>query len=144
VLGPTVGAAVVVATGAFILWGVAIWFSWGGECPAAGSRGGALDKGMSVWPPAGECLDRHGDSYWHQVLPWAPWVIGVLIVAAAAILLAGLVVAIRDLRRPAPTASPQALTLLEASFPSGGPIGGRPAARDDTDTAERDPPAMAA
>jgi len=143
-LGPTVGAAVVVATGALIVWGVAIWFSWGGECPAAGSRGGGLDKGISVWPPAAECLNRHGDPFWHQALPWAPWVIGVLVVGAAAILLTGLVVAIRDLRHPAPAASPRALPLFHASFPSGGPVGGQPPTREDAGSSERDPPAMAA
>jgi hypothetical protein len=143
-LGPTVGAAVVVATGALVVWGVAIWFSWGGDCPASGARGGGLDKGIAVWPPAAECLDRNGDPFWHQALPWAPWVIGVLIVAAAGILLIGLLVAIRDLRRPAPVASPHPLARMEASFPSGGPVGGQSSAREEAASAERDPPAMAA
>lgn len=143
-LGPTVGAAVVVATGAFILWGVAIWLSWGGDCPGSGAGGGGLEKGIAVWPPAAQCLDRQGDPFWHQALPWAPWVIGVLITAAAAILLTGLVVAIRDLRRPAPVSSARALPLLEASFPSGGPAGGHRERHDDARGAERDPPAMAA
>jgi hypothetical protein len=143
-LGPTVGLAVVVATGALILWGVALWFSWGGECPAPGSSGGGLDKGISVWPPAAQCLDRHGETFWHEALPWATWVIGALIVAAAAILLTGLIVAIRDLRRLAPIASPQSVAFLETSLPSGGPVDGQRAARGEAASAERDPPAMAA
>jgi hypothetical protein len=136
--------AVVVATGALILWGVALWFSWGGECPAPGSSSGGLDKGISVWPPAAQCLDRQGEPFWHEALPWATWVIGVLIVAAAAILLTGLIVAIRDLRRHAPIASAQSVAFLEASLPPGGPVGGQRAARDQAASAERDPPAMAA
>ena len=39
-----------------------------------------------------------------EALPWATWLIGALILAAAAVLLTGLIVAIRDLRRPAPAA----------------------------------------
>jgi len=143
-LGPTVGAAVVVAAGALIVWGVALWFSWGGECPSRGAAGGGLDKGISVWPPAAECLNRQGDPFWHEALPWATWVIGVLVVAAAAILLTGLIVAIRDLRRPAEAGSAHPLTRLEASLPSGGPVGSRRTAGEEAASAERDPPAMAA
>jgi hypothetical protein len=69
--------------------------------------------------------------------------VGVLIGAAAVILLTGLVVAIRDLRRPA-AASPRALTGLQASLPSGGPVGGQRPARERPASAEGDPPAMAA
>ena len=97
-----------------------------------------------MWPPAAQCLDRQGEPFWHEALPWATWVIGVLIVAAAAILLTGLIVAIRDLRRPAPIASSQSVAFLEASLPRGGPVGGHRAAHDRAASAERDPPAMAA
>ncbi len=141
-LGPTVGAAVAVAAGALVLWGVALWLSWGGDCPAAGA-GGGLDKGLSVWPPAGQCLDRHGDPFWHQALPWAPWAIGALLASAAAILLTGLVVAIRDLRRPV-SAAPRAHPLLGGSVPAGDPAGARRRHREEASGAERDPPAMAA
>jgi hypothetical protein len=134
---------VVFAAGALILWAVALWVSWGGECPTPSPRDGGLDKGISVWPPAAQCLDRSGDPFWHQALPWATWIIAVLIAAAAAILLAGLVAAIRDLRRPAEPASPRAIRLPEPSFGHPGPVGDRPT-RDDASRAERDPPAMAA
>jgi hypothetical protein len=104
---------------------------------------GGLDKGIAVWPPAAQCGDPQNGTFWHQALPWAPWVIGVLIAAAAAILLIGLLVTIRDLRRPAPVAAPRAISLLEGSLPHGGPAGGPPT-RGDVEAGERDPPAMAA
>lgn len=143
-LGPTVGAAVAFTLAALIVWAVALWFSWGGECPTPTAQSGGLDKGIAVWPPAAQCVDQHGSTFWHQALPWAPWVVGILIAAAAVILVTGLVAAIRDLRRPAPAASPRTVTLLEASFPSGGPVGDQRPPRDDAASAERDPPAMAA
>ena len=102
-LGPTVGAAVLLGISAFILWAVALWLSWGGECPQPSARSGGLDKGIHVWPPAAQCVDQDGSAFWHQALPWA-WAVGVLIAAAAAILLIGLAVAIRDLRDPTPAA----------------------------------------
>jgi hypothetical protein len=142
-LGPTVGAAVVLTGCALVLWGVALWVSWGGECPQANQLNAGLDKGISVWPPAAECTDPQGATFWHEALPWAPWLIGGLIVAAAAVLLMGLVVAIRDLRRPAPAATPSAVALFEAPLPLGGPAGDSPG-RGDLETGERDPPAMAA
>jgi hypothetical protein len=100
-LGPTVGSAVVLAVSAFVLWGIALWVSWGGSCPNSIETGGGLDKGVSVWPPAAQCATTHGGTFWHEALPWATWVIGGLIVTAAGVLLIGLIVAIRDLRRPA-------------------------------------------
>jgi hypothetical protein len=143
VLGPTVGVAVVLAVSALSLWGVALWLSWGGDCPGAGSQNAGLGRGVSAWPPAAQCLDSQGDAFWHEALPWATWVIGVLIAAAAAVLLTGLIVAIRDLRRPAAVASPRALGLRQAPFPQGGPGDGHRLAADEA-AAERDPPAMAA
>jgi hypothetical protein len=144
VLGPTVGVAVVLAVSALSLWGVALWLSWGGDCPGAGSQNAGLGRGVSAWPPAAQCLDSQGNAFWHQALPWATWVVGLLIAAAAAVLLTGLIVAIRDLRRPVPAASPRAGSLRWASFPPGGPDDGRPLAVDEAADAERDPPAMAA
>ena len=142
-LGPTVAAAVVLAAFALLLWAVALWVSWGGACPNPSPRSGGLDKGISMWPPAAQCLDPHGDSFWHQALPWAPWAIGVLVVAAAAILLTGLVVAIRDLRRPAAAAAPRALAVFEALPPAQPPRGRRGPAKEAA-SGDRDPPAMAA
>ena len=143
-LGPTVGAAVLLGVSAVILWGVALWLSWGGECPNPSAQSGGLGKGVHVWPPAAQCVDHHGDTFWHQALPWAPWVVGVLVAAAAAILLTGLAVAIRDLRSPAPAAPPRSLPLMEASYAYGGPPTDPPAASGDDERDERDPPAMAA
>jgi hypothetical protein len=133
----------VLAVSAFVLWAVALWASWGGGCPQPNPSDGGLDKGISVWPPAAECVDRQDGTFWHQALPWAPWLIGVLIAAAAAILLVGLIAAIRDLRRPAPATMPRALTLMETSVPRGGPTGGRPSTHGD-EAGERDSSAMAA
>jgi len=143
-LGPTVGAAVVLATAALVAWGVALWFSWGGDCPAPGTKGGRLGDGVQAWPPAVQCTDQHGNAFWHQSLPWAPWVVGILVAAAAAILLTGLVAAIRDLRRSVPAASPHSPGLLEVRFTPDGNPGNRPRARDEATDAEREPPAMAA
>jgi hypothetical protein len=143
-LGPTVGAAVVFGVFALILWGVALWISWGGGCPDPSPANGGLDKGISVWPPAAQCVDSHGGTFWHEALPWATWFIGALVVAAAAILLVGLIVAIRDLRRPAPAATPRSLAILEAPLPHGGPAGGDPPMRRGVEADERDSSAMAA
>ena len=142
-LGPTVGAAVLLGVSALIVWAVALWLSWGGECPNPSAQGG-LGKGIHVWPPAAQCVDHHGNAFWHQALPWAPWVVGVLIAAAAAILLTGLAVAIRDLRHPTPAAPPRSLPALEASYAHGGPPADPPAVRGDAARDERDPPAIAA
>jgi len=97
-----------------------------------------------VWPPAAQCVDSHGGTFWHEALPWATWLIGALVVAAAAILLVGLLVAIRDLRRPAEAGARRPLTVLEAPLPHGGPAGGDPPRRSDFDPDERDSSAMAA
>ena len=143
-LGPTVGAAALFGVSALILWAVALWSSWGGECPSPGAQSGGLAKGIHVWPPAAQCVDHHGNAFWHQALPWAPWVVGVLVAAASAILLTGLAVAIRDLRRPTPAAPSRSLPALEASYAYGGPPADPPAARGDAVRDERDPPAIAA
>lgn len=136
-LGPTVGSAVILAVCALVLWGVALWVSWGGSCPNSSKVTGGLDKGISVWPPAAQCNDAHGGAFWHEALPWATWAIGALILAAAAVLLTGLIVAIRDLSRPVAAAGPGSRQ-LEASSPYGGAPGGQPAAHDaNTDEAER-------
>jgi hypothetical protein len=64
-------------------------------------------------------------------------VIGALILAGAAVLLTGLIVAIRDLSRPAAAEGPD-LRQLEASWPRGGAPGSHPAPHDaDADEAER-------
>ena len=141
-LGPTVGSAVVLAVSALILWGIALWVSWGGSCPSSSSTGGGLDKGISVWPPAAQCTNAHGGAFWHEALPWATWVVGALIVAAAAVLLTGLIVAIRDLRRPA-AGSAEATSQSYAAVPHGGPTGGYPSARGDEGD-EQDRQAIAA
>jgi hypothetical protein len=143
-LGPTVGAAVLFGVSALVLWAVALWLSWGGECPNPSAQSGGLAKGIHVWPPAAQCVDHHGNAFWHEALPWAPWVVGVLIAAAAAILLIGLAVAIRDLRSPTRTAQGRSLPALEASYAYGGPAADPSAARSDADRDEGDPPAMAA
>jgi hypothetical protein len=143
-LGPTVGTAVVLATAALLTWGAALWVSWGGDCPGPGTKGGALGKGIQAWPPAAQCVDQHGNSFWHQSLPWAPWVVGMFVAAAAAILLTGLVAAIRDLRRPVPVTSPHSPALLEARFAPRGNPDNRPQARGEAADAERGPPAIAA
>jgi hypothetical protein len=140
-LGPTVGSAVVLAVFAFVLWGVALWASWGGSCPNSEASAG-LDKGISAWPPAAQCANPHGGTFWHEALPWATWVIGGLIMIAAAILRTGLIVAIRDLRRPAQVAAAPTAPLRDASLPGGGPSGGYPTTRGDDD--ERDQRAIAA
>ena len=143
-LGPTVGAAVVLGVLALILWAVALWVSWGGECPEPSVQDGGLDKGAAVWPPAAQCVHPNGTTFWHQALPWATWAIGALVVAAAAILLTGLVAAIRDLWRPAPAIPQRSLAFLEASLPDRDPAGGAPASREEPASSEREPPAMAA
>jgi hypothetical protein len=142
-LGPTVGSAVVLAVCALVLWGVALWVSWGGSCPSSSKITGGLDKGISVWPPAAQCNDAHGGTFWHEALPWATWVIGALVLAAAAVLLTGLIVAIRDLSRPV-GAEGRGLRQLEASSPYGGAPGGHPAAPHDADADEAERRAMAA
>jgi len=143
-LGPTVGLAVVLAISALVLWGVALWVSWGGSCPNASQTTGGLDKGISVWPPAAQCTNAHGGTFWHEALPWATWVIGALILAAAAVLLTGLIVAIRDLRRPAPAAGGASLGRLEAAPPYGGAPDGSRASRHEVDLDEDDGRAIAA
>jgi hypothetical protein len=97
---------------------------------------------VSVWPPSAQCTDHGGGTFWHQALPWAPWIIGILVLAAAAILLTGLVATIRDLRRPAPEPQLGTVSVLEAPLPGRGPAGGHPSARPDAEADERD--AMAA
>jgi hypothetical protein len=111
--------------------------SWGGSCPSSSEVTGGLDKGISVWPPAAQCNDAHGAAFWHEALPWATWAIGALILAAAAVLLTGLIVAIRDLSRPVAAPGPGARR-LEASSAYGGAPGGQSAAHEsDADEAER-------
>ena len=132
------------AAGALILWGIALWASWGGSCPQPNAGDGGLDKGVSVWPPAAECVDRHGGAFWHQALPWAPWLIGALIATAAVVLLIGLAVAIRDLRRPATGALAETVSAREAWVTDRGPGGDLPPTRGEVQADEREPPAMAA
>jgi hypothetical protein len=143
-LGPTVGVSAVLAICGLALWGAAVWLSWGGECPGAASGGKGLGKSVAVWPPAAECVDQHGNSFWHQALPWATWVVAILVAAAALILLMGLVVAIRDLLRPAPAVSAAPLSLLETSHAQQGLPQGRAGVRDEGEAAEPDPSAIAA
>jgi hypothetical protein len=143
-LGPTVGAAVLLAVCAFVLWGVALWVSWGGSCPNGNSTSGGLDKGISVWPPAAQCTNAHGGTFWHEALPWATWAIGALVLAAAAVLLTGLIVAIRDLSRPARAAESPVLSRLEAQPPYGATPDGYPSARDSADADDAERRAMAA
>jgi len=131
------------AISAFVLWGVALWVSWGGSCPNASQTTGGLDKGISVWPPAAQCTNAHGGTFWHQALPWATWLVGALILAAAAVLLTGLIVAIRDLRRPAPSPERASLRRFEAAAPHGGAPDGHPAAHE-VGPGEDDGRAMAA
>jgi hypothetical protein len=140
-LGPTVGVSVVLAVCGLAVWGAALWFSWSGECPGAGSGGEGLGNGVAVWPPAAECVDRHGNAFWHQALPWATWVVVMLIAVAALTLLVGLIVAIRDLLRPSAASESPSLGVLEASYAHEGHP--RPPARDERGR-ERDPPAIAA
>jgi len=142
-LGPTVGLAVVLTISALVLWGVALWVSWGGSCPNASQTMGGLDKGISAWPPAAQCTNAHGGTFWHEALPRATWLIGALILAAAAVLLTGLIVAIRDLRRPAP-ARRASLGRLEAAPPYGGAPDGSRASRHEVDADEDDGRAIAA
>lgn len=142
-LGPTVGSAVVLAIAGLIVWGVALWVSWGGSCPGSSPTDGGLDKGISVWPPAAQCTNAHGGTFWHEALPWAPWVVGALILAAAAVLLTGLIVAIRDLRRPAPVSAMPSTFRSYASAPHHGPTGGYPRTGGDEGD-DRDQEALAA
>jgi hypothetical protein len=142
-LGPTVGSAAVLAVCAFVLWGVALWVSWGGSCPSSGQTTGGLNKGISVWPPAAQCTNAHGGTFWHQALPWATWMIGALILVAAAVLLTGLIVAIRDLSRKAPAAEGQQLRSQPTPSPYGGPPRGA-SARHEIDAQEAERRAMAA
>jgi len=137
-LGPTVGSAVVLAVSAFILWGLALWLSWGGSCPNSGETSGGLDKGISVWPPAAQCTNPHGGTFWHEALPWATWLIGALILAAAVVLLTGLIVAIRDLRRPVPATHRAAMPLLRPTGPYAGPPDGHTMAPDQVGDDEAD------
>ena len=133
------------AGAALILWAVALWVSWAGDCPGSGRLDEGLDRGIAVFPPAAECpAGGSGATFWHQALPWAPWVIGFLIAAAATILLTGLIVTIRDLRRPAPAATPGALSVPEGPLPGRGPSGQDPYPHGDVEADERNPPAMAA
>jgi hypothetical protein len=144
-LGPTVAAAVVFAVFALMLWGAALWVSWASDCPRGFRLNEGLDQSIRVWPPAAECTGGTGDAtFWHEALPWATWLIGALVVVAAAILLFGLMVAIRDLRRPTPSSASSFPPLPETSLPRGGPAGGNSPMRRDVNADERDSSAMAA
>jgi hypothetical protein len=143
-LGPTVGSAVVLAVSALILWGVSLWVSWAGDCPGGSKLDEGLDRGITVWPPAAACSGGGGTTFWHQALPWAPWVIGFLVTGAAAILLTGLIVTIRDLRRPTPATTPGPIPVLERPLPDRGPSGGHPYPHGDVEADGRDHSAMAA
>jgi hypothetical protein len=143
-LGPTVGSAVVLAVCALVVWGIALWVSWGGSCPNASQTTGGLDKGISVWPPAAQCTNAHGGTFWHEALPWATWLIGALILAAAAVLLTGLIVAIRDLVRPSPAAETARPRRLESIPPDAGGPDGNPEAGRETKAEEAERRAMAA
>jgi len=134
----------VLAVSALALWGIALWVSWGGSCPNSGQPTGGLDKGISVWPPAAQCTNAHGGTFWHEALPWATWVVGALVLAAAAVLLTGLIVAIRDLRRPVPAAEGAGERWIEAASPYGGTPDGHRAARQARDAEEGERRAMAA
>jgi hypothetical protein len=70
--------------------------------------------------------------------------IGALILAAAAVLLTGLIVAIRDLRRPAPAARGASRGRLEAAPPYGGAPDGSRASRHEVDPDADDGRAIAA
>jgi hypothetical protein len=133
----------VLAVLALMLWGAALWVSWGGGCPDPSPSSG-LDKGISVWPPAAQCVDSHGATFWHEALPWATWLIGALVVVAAAILLFGLIVAIRDLRRPTPSSASPSVPLPETSLPRGARAGGNSPMRRGADADERDSSTIAA
>jgi len=134
----------VLAVAAFVLWGIALWVSWGGSCPNSAHTTGGLDKGISLWPPAAQCPTGHGGTFWHEALPWATWLIGALILAAAVVLLTGLVASIRDLRRPAPVAEGTGLRQVGPAPPSGGGPEGDRAAWQEGDSDEDDGRAMAA
>jgi hypothetical protein len=126
------------------LWGIALWLSWGGSCPNSAHTTGGLEKGISVWPPAAQCPTSHGGTFWHEALPWATWLIGALVLVGAAVLLTGLVVSIRDLRRPAPAAESMGLRQVEPAPPYGDGPDGHRAAWQEAEAEEDDGRAVAA
>jgi hypothetical protein len=130
-----------------VVWAVAVVTTWAGGCPNAAPQDlTGLDRGISTWPPGAQCATTptSHEVFTHQALPWAPWAVTTLIVAAAAVLLIGLLAAIRELRTASgPDASPAVAAELSASdaewYRQGPPVdaaGG--------DRRERDPPAIAA
>jgi hypothetical protein len=112
--------ACVLAATAFALLGFAAYTSWQDRCPDdQGLSQSGLDKGVSAWPPGAECvvpsshhlrneiqMNRHiDDTYVYEAVPALKWVIAVLLVAAGAIVIVGLVGEIRRLRGPRPNSA---------------------------------------
>jgi hypothetical protein len=87
--------------GAAVLWLFAVLSSWWGKCPHGLELG--QDKGMSAWPPAGQCMDRVHGLYYYEAQPWVKPVILALLGCAFLILAVSVVAAVRDRRADATT-----------------------------------------
>jgi H+/Cl- antiporter ClcA len=83
--------------GAAALWLFAVLSSWWGDCPR-GDLNLGQDKGISAWPPAGQCIDHTGGLYYWEAQPWVKPVILAFLACAFVILVASVVAAIRDRR----------------------------------------------
>ena len=146
-LGPAIGASGLLAFTGLVIWAVAVVTTWAGGCPNADLQDpNGLDRGISTWPPGAQCgtTPNSHEVFTHQALPWASWAVTTLMVAAAAVLLVGLLAAIRELRTARdPDASPAVMAELAASDAEWHRQD-RPVDATRDDRRERDPPAIAA
>lgn len=145
-LGPAIGASGLLAFTGFVIWAVAVVTTWVGGCPNADLQDpNGLDRGISTWPPGAQCgtTPNSHEVFTHQALPWASWAVVTLMVAAAAVLLIGLLASIRTLRTVSRVDASRefaaAVTASEAEWHRDPKLG--PA---EDDRRERDPPAIAA
>lgn len=89
-----------------LLWAVSIASSWNSPCPRLG--GGyepvGLDKGISFWPPAAQCVDGNDHPYWFESHPWMGSVSLGLLVCAVLIVVIGAIADAR-VKRSSPSIS---------------------------------------
>jgi hypothetical protein len=88
------------AAAALVLWLVAVSVSWVAGCPRSSAVAG-FDGGVSAWPPGANCLRDTADSgqFVYEALPWAEAAVVALLVLGTIMLAAGLLGAVRGLRR---------------------------------------------
>jgi hypothetical protein len=93
-------AGALCASAALVLWLAAISASWLAGCPQSSAVAG-FDGGVSAWPPGAHCLGDGADSgpFVYEALPWAEVAVVALLALATIVLAAGLLGAVRGLRR---------------------------------------------